>query len=180
MHRDFATARLQIKGCNFPGIFIDRIARYHFKVGVDRVKEPLVPIERQEGRVDDFQELFVGPGAGRVDSVDVDAAAMPFALRGRESADIGEHRAGAVLWRLRLRKRNAEKRGPHCSERRAALQYPAPPDPLCRESGICPSRSSLSPPADTILRISVAPRASAGRVRAVSTRNSGFAAAADS
>jgi hypothetical protein len=48
-----------------------------------------------------IEELLVAPGArGRVYLVDVDAAAMPLALRGGEGADIGEERCWAVGSRL--------------------------------------------------------------------------------
>ena len=56
-----------------------------------RIEKALRPIDGEEGGVDDLKELFVGPGArGRVYPVDVDAAAMPFAFRGRKGADIGK------------------------------------------------------------------------------------------
>ena len=73
------------------GLLVDRVGADLVEVGMDRIEKALRPVERQEGRVGDFEELFVAPGTrGRVHPVDVDAAAMPFALRGRECADIGE------------------------------------------------------------------------------------------
>jgi len=56
---------------------------------MQRIEKALRPVEREEGGVDDLDKLFVGPGArGRVHPVDVNAAAMPLALRCRKSADI--------------------------------------------------------------------------------------------
>jgi hypothetical protein len=65
-----------------PGLLIDRIGAELVEVGVYRIEKAARPVERQEGRVNDLEELFAAPGArGRVRPIDVDAAAMPFALR---------------------------------------------------------------------------------------------------
>jgi len=61
------------------------------------IEKALRPVERQKGGVDDLEELFVAPDArGRVHSIDVDAATMPFALRGGKGADIGEQRGSRL------------------------------------------------------------------------------------
>jgi hypothetical protein len=94
---------LPVERRDAPGLLVDRIGADLVKVGMDRIEKALRPVERQERGVDEFDELFVGPGArGRVHPVDVDATAMPFARRGRERADIGELRRCASGSRLRF------------------------------------------------------------------------------
>jgi hypothetical protein len=54
-----------------------------FEVGMHRIEKALRPVERQEGGVGDLEELLVAPCTrGRVHPVDVNATAVPFALRG--------------------------------------------------------------------------------------------------
>src|SRR6516165_5502455 len=96
---------------------------------MDRIEKALRPVERQEGGVDDLEELFVAPGArGPVHPVDVDAAAMPFALRGREGADIGEQRRCTVGLRLRFGMSSAQYRRACRGESRPGLQHDTPVD----------------------------------------------------
>jgi hypothetical protein len=84
-------------------LLVDRICTDLFEVGMHRIEKALRPVERQEGGVGDLEEMLVAPGTrGRVHPVDVDAAAMPFALRGGEGADICEQRRCAVGSRLRF------------------------------------------------------------------------------
>ena len=92
-----------------------------------RIEKALRAVERQEGGVNDLEELFMGPNArGRVHPVDVDAAAMPFALRRREGADIGEQRRSAVNSGLRFGMPAAQYRRPCRGESRAGLQHDTP------------------------------------------------------
>src|SRR5262249_50995655 len=85
MPRVLATTGLPVERRDSPVLLVDRICTDLFEVGMHRIEKALRPVERQEGRVDDLEELLVAPGArGRVHSVDVDAATMPFALRGGE------------------------------------------------------------------------------------------------
>jgi hypothetical protein len=82
VHRVLAAAGLPIERRDMPGLLIDRIGAELVEVGVYRIEKAARPVERQEGRVNDLEELFAAPGArGRVRPIDVDAAAMPFALR---------------------------------------------------------------------------------------------------
>src|SRR5262249_58462973 len=98
-----ATTGLPVERRDSPVLLVDRICTDLFEVGMHRIEKALRPVERQEGRVDDLEELLVAPGArGRVHSVDVDAATMPFALRGGEGANICEERRWAVGSRQRL------------------------------------------------------------------------------
>ena len=77
-----------------PVLLVDRIGADLIEISMHRIEKALRPIERQEGGVDDLEELFVGPGAGGwVHPIDVDAATMPFALRGGKGADIGKQRS---------------------------------------------------------------------------------------
>src|SRR5262245_36246911 len=80
VHRVLTAAGLPVERRDAPGLLVDRIGADLVEVGMDRIEKALRPVEYQEGGVDDFEELFVPPGArGRVYSVDVDAAAMSFA-----------------------------------------------------------------------------------------------------
>src|SRR5215472_5574974 len=100
---------------------------------MDRIEKALRPVERQEGGVDDLEELFVAPGArGGVNPVDVDAAAMPFALRGREGADIGEQRRCAAGSRLRFGMSSPQYRGACRGHGDRSLKHDTPVDaPVC-------------------------------------------------
>jgi len=100
---------------------------------MDRIEKALRPVERQEGGVDDFEELFVAPDArGRVHPVDVDAAAMPFALRGRERADIGEQRRRAAGSRLRFGMSSPQYRRACRGHGGGSLKHDTPVDaPAC-------------------------------------------------
>jgi hypothetical protein len=51
---------------------------------------------------------------------------MPFALRGREGADIGEPRRCAVRSRLRFGMPSAQYRRPHRRENRPSLEHNTP------------------------------------------------------
>ena len=91
MHPVLAATGLPVERRDAPVLFVDRICAYLFQVGMHRIKKALRPVERQEGGIGDLEELFVGPSArGRVHPIDVDAPAMPFALRGGEGADVGK------------------------------------------------------------------------------------------
>jgi hypothetical protein len=100
---------------------------------MDCIEEALRLVEHQEGGVDDFEELFVAPDArGRVDPVDVDAAAMPFALRGRERADIGEQRHCAAGSRLRFGMSSPHNRRACHGHGGRSLKHDTPIDaPVC-------------------------------------------------
>jgi hypothetical protein len=92
-----------------------------------RIEKALRPVERQKGGVDDLEKLFVGPGArGRVDPVDVDAAAMSFALRRRKGADIGEQRRCAAGAGLSLGVPATQHCRPGRRESRPGLQHNPP------------------------------------------------------
>jgi hypothetical protein len=96
-----------------------------------RIEKALRPVERQEGGVDDLEELFVGPGAGgRVHPVDVDAAAMPLALRRREGTNISDERRCAVGAGLRLGMPATQHCRPRRRHSRAGLQHNTPADAL--------------------------------------------------
>src|SRR5436190_21005488 len=142
MHRVLAAAGLSVERGNAPGLLVDRIGADLVEVGMDRIEKALRRVERQEGGVGDFEELFVTPGArGWVHPVDVDAAAMAFALRGRECADIGEQRRRAAASRLRFGMPSPQYRRA-CRGHGGGLKHDTPVDaPVC--DGWCFSQFAL-------------------------------------
>ena len=116
VHRVLAAAGLPIERRNVPVLLVDRIGADLVEVGMHRIEKALRAVERQKGGVDDFEELLLGPDARcRVNPVDADTAAMPFALRCREGADIGEQ-PSAVGAGLRFGMPAAQNRRPRHSE----------------------------------------------------------------
>ena len=96
-----------------------------------RIEKALRPVEREEGRVDDLEKLFVGPGTrGRIHPVDVDAAAVSFALRRCKGADISKQRRRAVGAGLSLGMPAVQHRRAGRRESRPGLEHNAPVDAL--------------------------------------------------
>src|SRR6516225_1644329 len=131
VHRVLATTGLPVERRDTPVLLVDRICTDLLEVGMHRIEKALRPVERQEGGVDDLEELLVAPGArGRVHSVDVDTAAMPFALRGGEGADIREERRCAVGSRLRFGISSPQQRWACGGKSRPTFQHNTPVDAL--------------------------------------------------
>jgi hypothetical protein len=98
VHRVLAAAGLPVERDDVPGLLVDRIGADLIEVGMHRIEKALRPSERQKRGIVDLEELLLGPVAGgRVHSVDIDAAAVPLALRRREGTNIGEQRRCARL-----------------------------------------------------------------------------------
>ena len=126
VHRVLAAAGLPIERCDMAVLLVDRIGADLVEVGMHRVEKALSPVERQERGVCDLEELLVGPRArGRVHPVDVDAAAVPLALRRRKGADISDQHGFAVGAGLRLSMPATQCRGPRRRERGSGLQHKA-------------------------------------------------------
>ena len=123
--RVLAAAGLPVQRLDVPGLPVDGVGADLVEIGMHRVEHTLVSIQDEEGGVDGFEQLFVGPVArGPVDPVDVDAATMAFAIRRGECADIGEH--GRCRLRLGVRTPCAQRHGAGSGQRCASLQDRAP------------------------------------------------------